>query len=106
MFTAPGNNCFWLSPEASEYPKLSLLVKADLATLLYFPTDGHPGFRSVGNVPDLEAGETTVFSTSNYPPDDVEILNDAIVTFSTALKAAKEFSASAGLPPSVEWFEL
>ena len=34
------------------------------------------------------------------------ILNDSVVPFSEALKAAKEFLVSEGLPDSMEWFEL
>ncbi len=103
---AAGFNSFWLSHGAREYPKLSLLVSGELATLLYLPDDGHPGFRSVGAVPSLSSQGMSRFSISSNSADDVEVLNNAVVSWPTALKAAKEFSLSAELPPSIEWFEL
>lgn len=100
-----GVNAFWLSHGSSKYPALLILVNGELASLHYFPKDRHPGFRSVGKVEGLEPGGTTTFFMNNVNEPE-QILNDSIVPFSTALKAAKEFSASADLPPSVEWFEL
>jgi hypothetical protein len=100
-----GVNAFWLSHGSSKYPSILILVNGDLASLHYFPEEGHPGFRSVGTVQGLEPGGTTAFFMNNVK-EEQPILNDSIVPLSTALKAAKEFSASTELPHSVEWFEL
>jgi hypothetical protein len=99
-------NSFWLSPQGKEFPRLSLLVKGDLATLLYLPSEGHAGFRPIGTGAGLERAAMTTFSISRSPADDVSVLNDAVIPFSTALTAVKEFWASTDLPPSLQWFEL
>jgi hypothetical protein len=101
-----GFNSYWLSHGEEEHPTLSLLVKGDLATLSYFPKEFDAGFRSVGALPHLNAGETTTFSISKYPADDVDVLNDAVLPFSVALEAAKDFFNSKDLPQSVEWLRL
>jgi hypothetical protein len=101
-----GVNAFWLSHGTDAYPTLSLLVKGDLATLNYVPEEHDAGFRSVGKMPGLKLGETTTFSMSNNRADDVVLLNNAVLPFSAALKAAREFFLSKALPRSVEWMQL
>lgn len=99
-------NSFWLSHCDEDYPKLSLLVKGDLATLNYFPKEFDAAFVSVGRMPELKVGETTTFSISTDRADDLIVLNDAVLPFSAALEAAKEFFHSGDLPKSVEWLQL
>ncbi len=100
-----GVNEFWLSHGNDRYPAVALLVKGDLAALHYFPTEGHPGFTSAGNVAGLESGEITTFWIS-AGGETIGVLNDAVMPFSVALAAAAEFLISIELPRSVEWFEL
>jgi hypothetical protein len=101
-----GFNSFWLSHEGEEYPTLSLLVKDNLATLNYLPKEYDAGFRSVGRVPGLKPGDTTTFSINTNRADDLIVQNDAVLPFSTALQAAKEFFFSKDLPRSVDWLQL
>lgn len=101
-----GANAFWLSHVAGGYPTLSLLVKDDLAALHYMPKDREAGCRSVGKMTNLRRGESTKFSTSKHSADDVYVINDALMPFSAALAAAKEFLSSNELPQSVEWLWL
>jgi hypothetical protein len=101
-----GFNSFWLSHDGGDYPTLSLLVKGDLATLNYFPEEYDAGFRSVGKTPRLKLGESTTFAMSNNRADDVVVLNDAVLPFTAALTAAKEFFLSKDLPRCVEWMRL
>ena len=103
--SAEGSNSFWLSHEGHEYPMLSVLVKHDLATLNYLPKECDAGFRSVGGTA-LKPGETTAFSITRNRADDVAVLNDAVVPFSAALRAAEEFFLSGTLPESIEWLRL
>ena len=98
-------NEFWLNHDDERFPALAIVVKGDLASLTYFPDGGHPGYKSMGGVDGLELGEFSAFSV-NTPRERHLVLNDSIVPFSTALKAAKEFLADRGLPRSVEWVEL
>jgi hypothetical protein len=100
---APGYNSFWLRHEEL-YPYISILAKADLAYVHYFPGDRQAGFRSVGNVANLE-GEMSMFRLRTIN-EEQPILNDAVVTFSDALTVAKEFFHAKSLPRSIEWLEL
>jgi hypothetical protein len=100
-----GRNSFWLSHGAELYPVINILAKGDLAYLGYFPSDGHPGFASVCRSLKLSPGGYTTF----YPDDTnetLEIMNEAVVPFLDALKAAQEFSISKTLPKCIQWFEL
>jgi hypothetical protein len=101
-----GLNAFWLSHGGEEFPTLSVLVKGELAVLHYMPAENDAGFRSVGNRPGLKPGGTTTFSLSKHRADDVQELNDAVVIFTAALAAAKQFFFSKALPGSVEWLKL
>ena len=98
-------NGFWISHHEERNPVLSLLVAGDLATALYFPYEGHPGFTSVGRVEGLDQNEFTTFSYDTIEQEQ-DFINSQIITFSNALLAAKDFFASKGLPKSIQWFEL
>jgi hypothetical protein len=100
-----GVNGFWLSRDANKYPVLSILVKGDLASVHYFPKERHPGFTPVGKIEGLKPGGTTTFFLDTISQKQ-EVLNDAIVPFTAALTAAKEFLFSKELPQSIEWLEL
>ncbi len=98
-------NGFWLFHGPDKFPAMSIMVVGDLAYLLYFPNDEHPGFASTDAVPGLSPGGVTTF----YPDDSnetFEIFNDSIVRFADALKVAQEFAISPALPKSIQWYEL
>jgi hypothetical protein len=100
-----GRNSFWLSHGTELYPVISVLVNGDLAYLEYFPSDGHPGFTSVGGSLDLSPGGHTAF----FPDDThetLQIMNEAVVPFPDAVRAAQEFAISKTLPRCIEWVEL
>jgi hypothetical protein len=100
-----GRNAFWLFHGCNEFPWLSVMVIGDLAYAHYFPHERHPGFASVGMLPGLKSGENTVFffPSSKEP---LPIMNEAVVRFSDALRAAQEFAISPELPKCVQWSEL
>jgi hypothetical protein len=100
-----GFNSFWLSHDDVPYPKMALLVNAGLAIVHYFPKEYVAGFQSVGNLLDLE-GESTRFAISKYSADDAYLPNTAVVSFSDALRSAKEFFGSEKMPQTIEWYEL
>ena len=89
---------------SSKNPSLAILVRADLASLNYFPEGDSAGFRSVGKVSGLKPGGMSIFYLDN-PNQEQPVLNDSIVPFSDALKAAKDFLVSTDLPSSIKWFE-
>jgi len=101
-----GVNAFWLNHDTEEYPKISILVNAELAAVHYIPEEFQAGFRSCGKTPGLEPNGTTAFSISGFSGDDVEEPNESVVPFSTALAVAKEFFASKQLPKCIDWSEL
>ena len=100
-----GVNEFWLSHGPENFPALCLLVNGDLATLTYLPQEGHPGYRSEGKVRGLERDRTSTFYVNNET-EELEIMNESIVPFCTAVEAAKDFLISRQLPKSIEWLEL
>jgi hypothetical protein len=100
-----GVSAFWLSHGSEKFPVLIIMIKGDLASLHYLPEDRHPGFVSIGPLDDLESGETTTFFL-NSPTAPEDVVNDTILPFSDALRAAQEFATSSSLPKSIEWDEL
>lgn len=98
-------NSFWLWPDGREFPKLLILVNADIAYLHYVPADGHAGFSSIGMPPNLQPGEWSAFYMGSMN-EEQPIVNEAVVSFVDAAKAAREFFASAGMPRSIKWLEL
>lgn len=100
-----GRNGFWLSHGSKRFPAINIMVKGELAYIHYLPKERHPGFASVGMLPSLKSEDDTSF----FPDDtneSLEIMNDAVVRFSDALKVAQEFAISPALPKSIQWSEL
>ena len=101
----PGVNSFWLSHNNEKHPSIGLLVKGDLAVFHYFPSEGHPGFIPAARVATLNMEETTIFSVDTIG-QELEVSNQIVTLFSTALPAAKDFFVSKELPSSIKWLEL
>jgi hypothetical protein len=98
-----GINSFWLYRGPEQFPSINISVKGDLAYVHYFPTDGHPGFASVGNS-DPRSSETSIFFIR--PTEKIWVLNSTLVPFSDALKAAQEFAVSGAAPRCIQWNSL
>ena len=98
-------NTFWVSHGSEEYPTLGLFVKDDLACLFYLPGEGDAGFCSQGLIKDSLPGEKIAFFTSR-DGEEMNVLNEFVVSWSNALDAAREFFSSSDLPQSIEWFQL
>jgi len=99
------SNCFWISHDDDQYPTLNILVKGDISYLNYIPKEFDAGYRSVGQR-GRDSDDVVTFSISEYSGDDLDILREAIVPWSTALVVAKDFFQSKELPNSVAWFQL
>lgn len=96
-------NEFWLSHEADSYPLMAIEVVENLALVHYWPYEGHPGYRLLGNVPELPPdGETEFQICSEYETTP----NTFVVKFDIALKAAIAFSRTPEMPKVGEWYEL
>ena len=100
-----GRHAFRLSHGPKRFPAINIMVIGELAYVHYFPVRRNPGFASTGSVPGLKSGEETVCF-----PDDTNqplgIVNEAVVRFSDALKAAQEFAISAAMPNCIQWSEF
>ena len=99
------SNSFWLSDGDNDYPLLQILIKDDLASLFYFPTEQNSCYQSIGKNTQDPNGEIW-FSISKNRADDVTVSSDGIVDIPTAVRAAKEFLAVRSLPVSVDWLKL
>ena len=100
-----GRNAFWLSYGSDLHPAISILVSGELAYVHYFPDDDHPGFASVGNLPGLRVGEFSEFFPEQSN-DSFDIMNEAVIPFSDALKVAQEFASSPTMPKCIGWNSL
>ena len=100
-----GLNGFWISRDTERYPVISLLVNNSLATLLYVPNEGHPGFASVGQSNGLEKEGFTTFCVDTVEQEQ-EVVNNQVVPVSAGLLAIYNFFDSKELPKSIEWIEL
>jgi hypothetical protein len=99
-------NAFWIASEEGTYPQLGLFVQGHLAYLCYLPEEFDPGFRSMGEAQEQEAGPRRI-PTSMHRTDDIVVPNDALVSYASALAAATEFFQSPReLPRSVKWLKL
>ena len=54
---------------------------------------------------NLGSGKTSIFNT-NTVDEEIKVINNVVVPFSTALTAAKEFFTSLEMSRCLEWFEL
>jgi Immunity protein Imm1 len=99
-------NAFWINRGGNRVPLLLILVNKAYAYMFYFPSeDGHPGFHSVGRLPELDPDQDTIFFMNRIEEPE-GFPNFAVIELADALAAAKEFFASTALPQCVEWFEL
>ena len=80
-----GRNSFWLSHGAELFPVINIMVKGDVAYLDYFPSEGHPGFASVGKLPNLRRGGHTAFFP-DHTNETLQIMNEAVVLFSDGIE--------------------
>jgi len=97
-------NMFSLSHTNEEYPCLEIPVKGGIAALFYMPKEFDAGLRSMGRMPGIKRQEVSIFHLSTG--EELPVINDAVLPFSAALNAAKEFFLSKSPPQSIEWFEL
>jgi hypothetical protein len=101
-----GMNSFWLFHGTRKFPSINIMVNGDLAYVYYFPEERHPGYASVGNLPHLPRGGITNFFDGPGGGEPFDILNEAVVPFSEALKVAQEFAVSKAMPKCIPWNSL
>lgn len=96
-------NEIWLSMD-KKYPSLGILIQDKLACVHFFPKEGHPGFRSIGEQL-LNLNGVSIFHV-NTPQEEIEVTNKAVIDLSTALQASQEFFQTGQMPQCVKWLEL
>jgi hypothetical protein len=101
-----GINSFWLSHGTEQRPAINIMVNGDLAYVHYFPDEDHPGYASVGALSHLPRGGITNFFDGPSGGEPFDILNEAVVPFSEALKVAQEFAVSKEMPKCIPWRSL
>src|SRR5258708_1335316 len=80
-----GANSFWIGRVAGGFPALNIMVNGGLAYVHYFPKEDHAGYASVGGSLGLmPEGDTAFFHDKTE--EAVQIMNEAVVPFSDALK--------------------
>lgn len=94
-------NHLWVAGVA-KHPVMAIAVRDDLACVHYVPTEGHPGFHSVGDTSRV-SGSTDFYCA---PDELIGMSSDAVVTFERAQQAALQFARTRSLPTSLEWCEL
>ena len=103
----PGEaNEFWLSHGEERFPAICVFVRRDVASLIFFPREGHPGFTPSGNPLGLPAGGSQVFLTGVSGKEELKVPNEAVIPFDRAVDVAVEFAKTQELPKSIRWFEL
>ena len=103
---ARGGGIFFLSRENVQYPHLCIRVSGNIADVHFFPEEGHPGYRCLGDE-GMPEGESTTFVYEGCDPwDGEETPNRFVVPFETARSIATAFLRSERRPDTVSWFEL
>jgi hypothetical protein len=97
---------FWLSQEGEKYPCLAMQISGSVGHVMYFPNDGHPGFRCLGGEGLAKGGATTLVFLGCDPGDGVDVPNEFVVPFGKALLIAKDFFRNRKMSDTVAWFEL
>jgi len=99
-------NEFWITKnETEENPCLAILVRDKYANVTFFPSYDHMGFQSLSPINSEKDDGYLVFYT-NTPEEEIEVNDSMVVTWDSALEAAKEFFITLAKPTCMEWEEL
>jgi hypothetical protein len=85
-----GGAYFWLTHN-QQYPTLAVRISGDFADVCYFPHDGHPGFRCIGDGGMTDNGSTKLVFDGCDPESGEDTPNVFIVPVRTARSIASEF---------------
>jgi hypothetical protein len=100
---AQGLGSFLLAEKDGSFPMLAVAVDGELATLMYFPQEDDPGWRSLGSI--LGQQGESLFCLQG-PGLKEPVPNRFVISYSQAVGAAKEFFRVRRLPSSVSWLDL
>ena len=101
-----GGARFWLSEGLEPYPVLAITVTGELADVMYFPEEGHPGFRCLGGEGLPKDGSTTFVFDACDPWTGEDSPNEFIVSLRTACSIGVDFLQRKQMSEAVSWLEL
>jgi hypothetical protein len=81
-------------------------VSGNVADIIFYPEDGHPGFRCLGGEGLPEGGWTTLLYEGSDPTDGEEEQNRFIVPFAKARDVASDFLRELRMSEAVTWLDL
>lgn len=96
-------NHFEIAARGSSYPMLDLMVSGDLAVVHYFPAEGNAGAQSIG---DPGSGAELVEFPDNGLGATVTMPGSTVLSLTTAIRCAEEFSIDLQRPTTITWYEL
>jgi hypothetical protein len=100
-----GFNEFFIYREGQEFPYLAILVRVDIATIFFFPEDGHPGFRAFKAQDAARDEENVMFYIADFA-DSVQSPAEFIVPAAASVAVAKNFLRTGSMSPMLDWLEL
>jgi hypothetical protein len=100
-----GFNEFFIYREGPEFPHLAVPVRADVATIFFFPENGHPGFRAL-RAQDAMGGATDLLFYIGDFADSIQSPAEFIVPVTAGVAVAKSFLRTGAMSPILEWLEL
>jgi hypothetical protein len=101
-----GGGIFFLEPDDADYPLLCMRVSGDVADIIFYPADDHPGFRCLGGDGLPEGGMTTLVYEGCDPGDGEEEPNRFIVPFAKARAVAMDFLRDWRMSEAAFWLDL
>jgi hypothetical protein len=101
-----GGAIFFLEPDDASYPLLCMRVSDDVADVIFYPEDGHPGFRCLGGEGLPESGWTTLKYEGCDPSDGEKEPNRFILPFAKGCSVASDFLRELRMSESVSWLDL
>lgn len=103
-----GGGLYWLADATQSHPCLAMCFSEDLAHVIWFPEDGHAGFRCLrgADSPLIEEEFMNFIWDGCDPSWGEEVPSEFVLSHSRALQIARQFFSSQVLPEGCEWFEL
>lgn len=101
-----GRAIFFLEPDDADYPLFCMRVSGNVADIIFYPVNGHPGCRCLGGEGLPEGGMTNLVYEGCDPSDGEVEPNRFIVPFSKACAVASEFLHELRMSEAESWLNL
>jgi hypothetical protein len=101
-----GGARFFLSEDVDQYPMLAITITGELADVMFFLEEGHPGFRCLGGQGLSKDGSTTFVFDGCDPWTGEDSPNEFVVSLNSAYLIAAEFLQRKRMSEAESWLEL